>query len=345
MDLENDDFDFKPITGGLGFDKKAEQAQVKRPTPAISKPALNSSMIDDKNFSDKKLTDTFSKDKFADKKFSAEALELDKDALPSMSFKETKSTAPELFQRPLVKDQNEESSRTIKDMLSALPPSLDFIDKTTSTGTRGYSPVGRKEYITPAYDKPKMPLEAKNEIATDLDINNLDISLDNTLEKAFPKVGFRKPFFHQTVEVKPQFTEVTASFTSAVIDALVIAGLTALFLVTLIVFTKIDLIAVILHTDAPASVWLEIGAIFVGVYLLYYMCTRGFWGSTLGDWAFDIQLGLETDRMKWYYPALVILRMSVVALTGFVILPIISYFAKRDVIGAMTGIGLYSKNY
>lgn len=323
MDLDNDNFDFKPITSGLGFDKKAEQAQVKRPTPSVSKPSITAPMIEDT--------------------FQGEPLL--KESLPSMSFKETKTSTPELFERPLVKEKNDEASRTIKDMLSALPPSLDFVDKTTTTGNRGYTPVGRKEYITPPYDKPKLPVEAKNEIATDLDINKLDISLDNTLEKAFPKVGFRKPFFHQTVEVKPQFTMVTASFTSAVIDALVIAGLTALFLVTLIVFTKIDLIAVILHTDAPASVWMEIGAIFLGVYLLYYMCTRGFWGSTLGDWAFDIQLGLESDRLKWYYPGLVIMRMGVVAITGFIVLPLISYFAKKDVIGALTGVGLYSKNY
>lgn len=332
MDLDNDNFDFKPITSGLGFDKKAEQAQVKRPTPAIAKPTMTESMLED-SFAD---MPSLSK---------ADMPSLSKDAKTPMSFKDTKPSMPELFERPLIKDKTDDSSRTIKDMLNALPPSLDFVDKTTTTGTRGYTPVGRKEYITPAYDKPKMPLEAKNEIATDLNVNSLDISLDNTLEKAFPKVGFRKPFFHQTVEVKPQFTPVTSSFTSAVIDALVIAGLTALFLVTLIVFTKVDLIAVILHTDAPASVWVEIGAIFLGVYLLYYMCTRGLWGSTLGDWAFDIQLGMDSDRLKWYYPALVILRMVVVAVTGFIVLPIISFIAKKDVIGSLTNIGLYAKNY
>lgn len=324
MDLDNDNFDFKPITTGLGFDKKAEQAQIKRSTPATVKPTIPNSIVEDA-FTDSPLAT--------------------KEMLPSMPFKESKTTTPELFERSIVKEQTDESSRTIKDMLSALPPSLDFVDKTTTTNPRGYTPVGRKEYITPPYDKPKMPLEAKTEIATDLNVNNLDISLDNTLEKAFPKVGFRKPFFHQTVEVKPQFTPVTSSFTSAVIDALVIAGLTALFLVTLIVFTKVDLIAVVLHTQAPASVWMEIGAIFLGVYLLYYMCTRGLWGSTLGDWAFDIQLGLESDRVKWYYPALVIARMGVVAVTGFVVLPLISFLAKKDVIGSLTGIGLYAKNY
>jgi hypothetical protein len=311
---ELDNFDFKPLTTGLGFDKKAEQAKVQKKT-FIETPKISADTVIE-------------------------------ESLPSMSFKETKSTTPDLFERSLEKDKVEESSRTIKDMLNALPPSLDFADKATSTiPSRNYSPVGRAEYVTPAYDKPKMPLDAKGEIATDLLKNNMDISLDNTLEKAFPKVGFRKPFFHQTVEIKPQFTPVTASFTSGVIDALVIGGLTALFLVCLVMVTQVDLIAVILHTQAPLSVWLEVGAIFLGVYCVYYMWTRSYWGSSLGDWAFDMQLGLETDRLKASYPFIVIARMIFIACTGFVILPLISFIAKKDILGSITGVGLYSKNY
>jgi hypothetical protein len=126
---------------------------------------------------------------------------------------------------------------------------------------------------------------------------------------------------------------------------LVISGLTALFLVSLILVTKIDLIAVILHTKAPLSVWVEVGAIFFGVYTLYYMCTRGLWGSTLGDWAFDMQLGLEEERLMWYYPAQVVLRMTVIALTGFVTLPLISFLFKKDLAYMFSGLKLYTKNY
>lgn len=320
---ELDNFDFKPLTKGLGFDKKAEQAKVQKKT-IIDTPKKNTEPVIS-------------------------------ESLPSMTFKETptkplaketKSIAPDLFERSIEKEKVDESSRTIKDMLNALPPSLDFADKATSTiPSRNYNPVGRADYITPPYDKPKMPLEAKGEIATDIEKANLDISLDNTLEKAFPKLGFRKPFFHQTVEIKPQFTPVTASFTSGVIDALVIGGMTALFLVCLVMVTQVDLIAVILHTQAPLSVWMEVGAIFLGVYCVYYMWTRGYWGSSLGDWAFDMQLGLEEDRLKWYYPLMVIARMVLVACTGFILLPLISFLIKKDVISSITGVSLYSKNY
>jgi hypothetical protein len=323
MDFDN--FEFKPLTGGLGFDKKAEEARPQR----------------------KENTTRFDQD-FTPAPIKKEAdLESTKTSTVSRATsqeagKEKLKNSIELFERSLERESNQDSSRTIKDMLNSLPPSMDFVEAKPASTNRNYNPVGRTDYsinkklVDPLPEAPSIDL-LKN--------NSMDITLDNTLEKAFPKVGFRKPFFHQTVEIKPQFTPVTASFTSSVIDALVISGLTALFLVSLIVFTKVDLIAVILHTQAPLSVWLEIGGIFMGVYLLYYMCTRGFWGSTLGDWAFDIQLGMEQDRLKWYYPGLVVLRMMVVALTGFFILPLASFIAKTDLAGKISGIRLYAKNY
>lgn len=302
--MEMDDFDFKPITKGLGFDKKAEE----------TKPVFNA-------------------------------------VPPSLSFSEKieEPVKPEVFEKSIDWNMNPpKTSRMISDMLNSLPPAMEFAPETAPKNTEPQvrMPVGRADYMpTPAPQKtPELPL-----ISTDdpelVSEGRMDVSLNNTLEKAFPKVGFRRPFFHQTVEVKPQFTPVTSSFTSAVLDTLVISGLTALFLVSLILVTKIDLIAVILHTKAPLSVWLEVSAIFFGVYTLYYMCTRGLWGSTLGDWAFDMQLGLEEERMKWFYPAQVVFRMTMIALTGFVLFPLISFLFKKDLAYWVSGLRLYTKNY
>ncbi|MCB9073235.1 MAG: hypothetical protein H6623_06405 [Bdellovibrionaceae bacterium] len=311
MDLDN--FEFKPLTTGLGFDKKAEDVRPQRKDSAKD--------VNTEHMPTMTLSEVINKQP-----------------------KKNETLLPELdlFERSLGKEAPQEASRTIKEMLNALPPSLDFVDNQTPTPiNRNYNPVGRVEYAIPK----NLAEPTRETPAIDLKETSMDISLDNTLEKAFPKVGFRKPFFHQTVEIKPQFTPITASFTSAVIDALVISGLTALFLVSLIVLTKVDLIAVILHTQAPLSVWLEIGLIFLGVYMVYYMYTRGSWGSTLGDWAFDIQLGMDEDRLKWYYPAFVIWRMMIIAMTGFVVLPLASFIAKKDLAGKISGVSLYTKNY
>lgn len=304
MDME--EFDFKPITTGLGFDKKAEDV----------KPVVNT-------------------------------------VPPSLTFSESKETPakPEVFEKSIDWNMNPpKTSRMISDMLSSLPPAMDFSPEVSSPTTKAepkvHMPVGRAEYTQPATPAKPSELPLLEPEAPELmPEGRVDVSLNNTLEKAFPKVGFRRPFFHQTVEVQAQFTPVTSSFTSAVLDALVISGLTALFLVSLILVTKIDLIAVILHTKAPMSVWIEVGAIFFGVYTIYYMCTRGLWGSTLGDWAFDMQLGLEEERVQWYYPAQVVFRMTIIALTGFVVFPLISFLFKKDLAYWISGLRLYTKNY
>lgn len=306
--MEMDDFDFKPITKGLGFDKKAEE----------TKPILTSAVP------------------------------------PSLTFSEKIEPAakPEIFEKSIDWNMNPpKTSRMISDMLNSLPPAMEFSPETASKKPepKVHMPVGRADYMpTPTPQPMTTPAELPLISPDDPELvpeGRVDVSLNNTLEKAFPKVGFRRPFFHQTVEVKPQYTPVTSSFTSAVLDLLVISGLSALFLVSLILVTKIDLIAVILHTKAPLSVWVEVGAIFFGVYTLYYMCTRGLWGSTLGDWAFDMQLGLEEERLQWFYPAQVVLRMTVIALTGFILMPIVSFLFKRDIAYWISGLRLYTRNY
>jgi hypothetical protein len=306
--MEMDDFDFKPITKGLGFDKKAEET---KPTPSPIPPSL------------------------------------------SFTEKVEAPVKPEVFEKSIDWNMNPpKTSRMISDMLSSLPPAMDFSPElpTKPAESKVQMPIGRADYMpapapTTGYNK-SLDIPKVNPEDPDLTKEGrMDVSLNNTLEKAFPKVGFRRPFFHQTVEVQPQYTPVTSSFTSAILDLLVISGLTALMLVGIILLTKVDLIAVIMHTSAPLSVWLEIGAIFFGVYTLYYMCTRGLWGNTLGDWAFDIQLGLEEERMQWYYPAQVVFRMTVIALTGFVIFPLISFLFKKDLGYWISGLRLYSRNY
>lgn len=320
--MEMDEFDFKPITQGLGFDKKTDERKSVVKSPVETKKSLAAQVNDRIN-----------------------------ERLPSMPASFTENEAPltmkpDILEKPVDWNVNPpKSSRAISDMINALPPSIDFDDKKTAKRTENkvYQPVGRIDYQIPNLKPEIAPLPNVEPSFGKPD--KMDVSLNNTLEKAFPKEGFRRPFFHQTVEVKPQHTPVTASFTSGLLDLLVVTGLTSLFLVSLIVLTKADLVAVVMRTEAPLNVWMELGAIFLGVYLLYYMCARGLWGSTLGDWAFDMQLGLDEDRLKWHYPVQVVARMLVIALTGFVVMPLLSFIFRKDLAYYFSGLRLYARNY
>lgn len=306
--MELDDFDFKPITNGLGFDKKTEDLKsIKITTTAKMSQALGSTPIED---------------------------------LQQRS---------EVLEKPV--DWNTKSpsktSHSIAELMNSLPPSMDLFDeKKTAAKASGreavkvYRPIGRNDYESPM----NKDLTAEKEISSLLE-DRVDVSLNNTLEKAFPQVGFRRPFFHQAVEVREQYISVSASFTSALLDGLVVMGLTALFLVGLVLITGIDLIAVLMHPGTPFQTTAEVGAIAFAIYLLYYMTSRGIWGSTLGDWAFDIQLGMEPDRTQWFYPFQVIGRMIVIAITGFITLPLLSFIAKKDLAYYVSGLKLYMRTY
>lgn len=308
--MELDEFDFKPITNGLGFDKKAEDLKnVKIHTRATTSSSMMSNPIRSTELP--KATDVFEK-----------AVDWNTQNPPK-------------------------TSHSIAELMSSLPPSMDLMDEKKSVPkssakemVKVYRPVGRTDYDNPLHKD----LTAEKEISALLE-DRVDVSLNNTLEKAFPQVGFRRPFFHQAVEVREQYVSVSSSFTSALLDALVVIGLTALFLVALVMITGIDLIAVLMHPGTPLQTTLEVAAMGFGIYLLYFMSARGIWGSTLGDWAFDIQLGMEPDRSNWFYPFQVIGRMIVIALTGFVIVPLLSFLLKKDLAYYFSGLKLYMRTY
>ena len=63
-------------------------------------------------------------------------------------------------------------------------------------------------------------------------------------------------------------------------------------MVSLVAITKVDIIAMLTSSRLLGHTLFELGILYTGVTLLYFMLARGLFGSTLGDWAFDVQLGL-----------------------------------------------------
>ncbi|MCJ8276453.1 MAG: hypothetical protein MJK18_06405, partial [Bdellovibrionales bacterium] len=256
MDIEN--FEFRPLTKGLGFDKTTEESQRDmtplKPRPPVQKPV------------ERKV--------------------------------EVSNSAP--------------VSRSLKKMLDSLPPSMDFkedvkreqrfeIPKKPEPKVEAKAPIEIPETAFPKFEQPVQEVR-----------ENFDITLDNSLSQAFPKAELNKTFYHQTVTPKEQFKEVTSSFASAMIDGLMVMALSALFIVSLVAITQIDLINMVQNHNMGMKVAIEITALFFGTSLVYYMLSRGMFGSTLGDWAFDVQLGSEQERLHLMYPFQVIFRTFII---------------------------------
>lgn len=294
MDIEN--FDFRPLTNGLGFDKSIEEkkSSVTETAKPIIKPQLK----------------------------------------PSHTFEEKKPELP----------NNAPVSRSLKKMLDSLPPSMDFKEDIIRENRFEAPRLPQK----PEMDTPIVVPETafpKFENPTVAARTAFDVTLDNSIHHAFPKAELTKSFYHQTVTPQPQYKEVTTSFASALLDALIVFALSSLFVVSLVAITQVDIINMIRNHNMGTKVAIEVTLLFFGTSLFYYMLSRGLFGSTLGDWAFDVQLGLEKDRMHIMYPFQVIFRTLIIIATGIVTIPILSTAFGKDLAYYFSGLKLYCRQY
>jgi hypothetical protein len=292
MDIDN--FEFRPLTQGLGFDKTTEESRKNKS-------------------SQKRVSTTETQAKIN----SHNPIEKEDFEIPNLDF-EFPNQAP--------------VSRSLKKMLDSLPPSVDYtVDKSRELHMR--APLTKIKQETPTYTMPA------------IDSKQFDVTLNNSLSQAFPKEEVNKRFYHQLVTPVPQFKEMNSSFASAIIDAMIILGVGSLFVVSLVAFTGTDLFAMLSNRSLSMQTSLELAAIYFLVTLVYFMLTRGFYGSTLGDWAFDVQLGSENEREHFMYPFQVMFRSFIMIVTGIIIIPVLSLAFGKDMAYYFSGLKLYSRQF
>ncbi len=136
--------------------------------------------------------------------------------------------------------------------------------------------------------------------------------------------------------------EVSFSITSFIFDTFMVAGLSCLFMGIVLAVTdsEISLVWANAQTDVPTRISLVI--LLLSVIQLYVVLSRSFFGRTIGEWAFDVQLGDAKQQQSAWYPLLVGWRAILTTLTGFVMLPILSLIAGRDVASLLTGVRTYN---
>ncbi len=289
MDLDN--FEFRPLTDGLGFDKTTENSEkkitAKTPTPE------KTTVVDSATFN-----------------------------MPKKDFVSAVNPAP--------------VSRSLKKMLDSLPPSVDFSqDKDRELTLKGpLAPV--REVETPVY---RPAVEPK------VGGNAFDVTLNNSLSQAFPKEEVSKKFYHQTVTPIPQYKEVAVNFASGILDIVFIVCLASAFVVLLTYFSGVNLPSLLTHSRFAMRTLLELGALCAGVNLFYYMLSRGLLGSTVGEWAFDVQLGSREEQSTIMYPFQVLFRTFLIMVTGVIVVPLASLGFGKDLGYYFSGLKLYSRQY
>jgi hypothetical protein len=108
--------------------------------------------------------------------------------------------------------------------------------------------------------------------------------------------------------------------------------------------TGANLLALLENSATDEAMMASLAAFFVGSGLLYVLAARTWVGATLGEWSYEVRVGTEKSRTRWFYPVLILWRGFVVAATGFVVLPLISMIFGTDVLKYLTGLQLVSMN-
>jgi len=131
------------------------------------------------------------------------------------------------------------------------------------------------------------------------------------------------------------------SFESAFLDLIIVSALAIVFMISLLLVTKVDLSLVLTNLSKDLMTKITFGVLFLAVMQMYAVVARSFFGRTIGEWTFDLQLGGDDEQKNESYPFRVMLRALVTTLTGLVLLPLISAIIGRDLAGQISGVKLY----
>lgn len=139
-------------------------------------------------------------------------------------------------------------------------------------------------------------------------------------------------------------------WTAAVIDyLLILAGsLIALVLFSLLMTQvqksieiassiAVSSLKALLH---PKQVNYTFLAMIISVGWTYFLVTRAFMGASIGEKFCELRVGKPSERLSSFYVLRLMARISFVAATGIVLIPILSLLFRRDLAGRLSG-GLY----
>lgn len=197
----------------------------------------------------------------------------------------------------------------------------------------------RKTSLKAPASMPLEPLPNADKILAELTKKNLDFQ-----ERAGTDVVLEKP--KELARTKTAAKVSDEGTTNYSLSALILDGmlLTAAFLTCLIILlmvTKVDLVASLADSESSPMLYSTLGGLFATLTWMYLVLHRLGLGATTGEWVFDIRLGKPEQFNTASYMLKTSLRSLIIVLTGFIIFPLISLIAGKDLLGRWLGVELH----
>ncbi len=287
-----DEFEFKPLTQGLGFHKK--RAKLKEESSSLSDGELKPAVV------------------------------------------------PPLFEG-LPKEDVPSAKSLLSEMREDLAsPAVDPLRERRNYSRKRSAPLPRKSPVEGAPAQSQIFGSSKTASAATVGYNPslpLSTTILDKLPSASTKDQTRKGSPQSPRRVRLQM--VPCSLSAALLDGILIFALSLMFVASLLFVTDLNLATVLSHIQVDRMTQASLALLLFAVWGMYMVLSRSFFGASLGEWAFDLQLGQDGDQKKLSYPFRVLARMVIQVVTGFVFLPLLSIIFRRDLAGTICGLSLY----
>lgn len=359
-----DDFEFKPLTDGLGFHKKAEKIKADVKSTKLDDSPLTASRMPAAPNLSQTLSQTLSQST-SQAANSPRFMDTPSNSAPTA--RTTTSLTPEIA-RP--------ASQSISDLIASLPPSLDFVETpspiqasasqaTSQNPSRPqiFQPLARPENKAPEFKSPlSMPSPtfspSPSPATTGPTLGSVlppqttapgasayRDKMNESFAKAFPHAeqrargtGAAAPLT-ETEKATAKNT-ATQNMPGAILDGMVTLGISTIFLVCILAITRVNLMGLLSNANTDTSTQIHLAMLFVAVLQMYMLTARSFFGASLGEWAFDLEVGTVEQQRSAVYPLQVAWRTLLMTFTGFIVLPLLSLVFNRDLAQPLTGLAL-----
>lgn len=133
------------------------------------------------------------------------------------------------------------------------------------------------------------------------------------------------------------------SWLASLIDALILVSASCVFMLMFSLIVKSSIGGILQGFSHEQHRWIFFAEVYALSSWFYMITVRGIMGSTIGEWACDLRLGQPHERLQsGLYILRVILRSSLILLTGVITLPLLSLIFGKDIPGLCSGLRLFS---
>jgi hypothetical protein len=192
--------------------------------------------------------------------------------------------------------------------------------------------MSTEQNIRPLREPQQVPEKPQNDRATELPGD-----LFRRLEFSDELVGF-----HGGPQKKSGIKLALWTWLAAAVDTLILISMSCFFMMSFSFLMRTSFKKVVLMMGAQTHALQIFLFSFLMSFWVYLIFMRVFNGATIGEWTCHLRLGQPTQRLRVNYVLKVILRTTLIMLTGLVTLPLLSLIFKRDLAGDLSGVKIYS---